>query len=73
MEKIVRGFHKMAVCLAQCLSRLGAAALLVEFNFVFEAIVQFKVVVLQSSGGARRQAAVGAGAVQEEAGANRPQ
>lgn len=54
-------------------SRLGAAALLVQFDLVLEAVVQFEVVVLQGGGGARRQAAVGAGAVEEEAGAHRPQ
>lgn len=53
------------------LSCLGAASLLVQFDFVLEAVVQFEVVVLQSGGGARRQAAVRAGAVQEEAGADR--
>lgn len=56
----------MAVTLA-LRSRLGAAALLVEFDFVLEAVVQFKVVVLQRGGGARRQAAVGAVAVEEAA------
>ena len=52
-------------------SRLRAAALLVQFHLVLEAVVQFKVVVLQGCGGTWRQAAVGAGAVQEEAGAHR--
>ncbi|MEQ2175219.1 hypothetical protein GOODEAATRI_015834 [Goodea atripinnis] len=55
------------------LSCLGAAALLVEFDFVLEAIVQFEVVVLQSGGGSRRESAVGARAVQEEAGAHCPE
>lgn len=54
-------------------SRLSAAALLVQFDLVLEAVVQFKVVVLKGGGGAWRQAAVGAGAVQEEAGADRPE
>lgn len=52
-------------------SRLRAAALLVQFHLVLEAVVQFKVVVLQGGGRTRRQAAVGAGAVEEEAGAHR--
>lgn len=54
-------------------SCLGAAALLVQLDLVLEAVVQFKVVVLQGGGGAGRQAAVGAGAVEEEAGAHRPE
>lgn len=54
-------------------SRLGAAALLVQFDFVLEAVVELEVVVLQGGGGPRGQAAVGAGAVQEEAGAHRPE
>ncbi len=33
-------------------SRLGAAALLVQFDLVLEAVVQFEVVVLQGGGGA---------------------
>lgn len=54
-------------------SRLGAAALLVQLDLVLEAVVQFEVVVLQGGGGAGRQAAVGAGTVQKEAGAHRPE
>lgn len=54
-------------------SRLRAAALLVKFDLVLEAVVQFEVVVLQRRGGARRQPAVGAGAVEQEAGAHCPQ
>lgn len=52
-------------------SRLRAATLLVQFDLVLEAVIQLEVVVLQGGGGARRQPAVGAGAVQEEAGAHR--
>lgn len=63
----MRGFRRRACPL----SRLSAAALLVEFDFVLETIVQFKVVVLKGGGGARRQAAVRARAVQEESGAHR--
>lgn len=44
---------------------------MVEFDLVLEAVVEFEVVVLQGGGGAGRQAAVGAGAVQQEAGAHR--
>lgn len=71
----MRGFSQNGCdrSLASVPSRLGAAALLVELDLVLEAVVQFEVVVLQRGGGARRQAAVGAGAVQEEAGAHRPE
>ena len=40
---------------------------------MLDAVVQLKVVVLQRSGRARREPAVGAGAVEEESGADRPQ
>lgn len=49
-------------------SSLRATALLVEFHFVLEPVVQFEVVVLQRSGWARWQAVVRACAVEEEAG-----
>lgn len=51
-------------------SRLGAAALLVEFDLVLESVVEFEVVVFQRGGGARGQAAVGASAVEEQSGAH---
>lgn len=51
-------------------SGLRAAPLLVDLHLVLDAVVQLKVVVLQRGGGARREAAVGAGAVEEQAGAN---
>lgn len=84
MKKVARGFFSAKwLYLSRLLfffflafplsSRLGAAALLVQFDLVLEAVVQFEVVVLQGGGGARWQAAVGAGAVQEEAGADRPE
>lgn len=49
-------------------SRLGAAALLVELDLVLDAVIQLEVVVLQRGGAARSQAAVRAGAVEQEAG-----
>ena len=49
-------------------SGLGAAPLLVDLDLVLEAVVQLKVVVLQRGGAARRQAAVGARAVEQQAG-----
>lgn len=48
-------------------SSLGAAALLVQLHLVLQAVVELEVVVLQSCGRARGEAAVGAGAVEEEA------
>ena len=51
-------------------SGLGAAPLLVDLDLMLEAVVQLKVVVLQRGGAARRQAAVGARAVEQQAGAH---
>lgn len=48
-------------------SCLGAAALLVELHLVLEAVVQLKVVVLQRGRTTRRQATVGARAVEQQA------
>lgn len=62
MKKTVRGFfHIMALSFTpspfvfsprRTASCLRAAALLVQLDFVLEAVVQFKVVVLQRGGGA---------------------
>ena len=46
---------------------------MVDFHLVFDAVVQLEVVVLQRGGAARGQAIVGAGAVEKQAGAHRPQ
>ena len=51
-------------------SRLRATPLLVDLHLVLDAVVQLKVVVLQGGGGAGGQAAVGAGAVEQHAGAH---
>lgn len=40
---------------------------------MLDAVIQLKVVVLQRGGGARREPAVGAGAVEEQSGADGPQ
>lgn len=40
---------------------------------MLDAVVQLKVVVLQRRGRARRESAVGARAIEEQAGADRPQ
>lgn len=69
----MRGYLSICVPSPDPASRLGAAALLVQLDLVLESVVQFEVVILQRGGGAGREAAVGAGAVQEEAGANRAQ
>lgn len=64
MKKVARGFFSAKwLYLSRLLfffffafplsSRLGAAALLVQFDLVLEAVVQFEVVVLQGGGGAR--------------------
>lgn len=61
MKKIVRGFSQngcisrsgfLVVLSRFSSSRLGAAALLVQFDLVLEPVVQFEVVVLQGGGGA---------------------
>lgn len=57
-------------CTSSC---FGAAPLLVYLHLVLDAVVQLKVVVLQRRGRARREPAVGAGAVEEQSGADRPQ
>lgn len=72
-ENRERFSQKACVFSSSPLSCFSAAALLVEFDFVLEAVVQFEVVVLQSGGGSWRESAVGARAVQEEAGAHRPE
>lgn len=54
-------------------SRFGAAPLLVYLHLMLDAVVQLKVVVLQRGGGAGGEATVGAGAVEEQARADRPQ
>lgn len=46
---------------------------MVDLDFVLDAVVQLKVVVLQRGGGAGGEAAVRTGAVQEQACAHRPQ
>lgn len=51
-------------------SRLRAAPLRIYLHFVLDPVVQLKVVVLQRRGGARRQPAVRARAVEEQPGAD---
>lgn len=50
-ENIERFSQNACIFSSSPLSCLGAAALLVEFDFVLEAVVQFEVVVFQSGGG----------------------
>lgn len=54
-------------------SSLRAASLLVYLHLMLYPVVQLKVIVLQRCGGARREPAVGAGAVEKQSGANRTQ